>query len=122
MQITIQGTGMDLTEALKGYATEKIESLDRLHDHIQSAKIEIGLRSNHHQKGKIYFAEVMLHIPHNHIIRVVKEAEDLYKAIDKVRDHMKVELEKIKGKLHGRDREEIRSLKEFDEGDQSDEE
>jgi len=31
-----------------------------------------------------------------------KEAEDLYKAIDKVKDHLRVELTKIKEKLQDR--------------------
>lgn len=110
MITTIKGTNIDLTDALKTYAKEKIESLTTYFDNIQNADIDIGLRSNHHQKGKVYYAEVNLSVPGT-LLRVEKEAEDLYKAIDKVRDHFKIELEKMKGKKRDKDREVIRDQK-----------
>ncbi len=113
MTITIQGTGIDLTEALKQYATDKIESLSKFHDHIVKVEIDIGMRTHHHNKGKIFYAEVNLHVPKLHTIRVTKDAEDLYKAIDKVKDHLKIELEKLKGKQKHKDRNAIRAQKEF---------
>ena len=36
------------------------------------------------------------------MLRVVKEEADLYKAIDKVKDHFKVELESMKEKCVGK--------------------
>lgn len=114
MIITIKGTGIELTEAMKAYATEKVEDLLKYFDNIQNADIDIGLRSTHHHKGKVYYAEVNLSVP-GKLLRVVKEAEDLYKAIDKVKDHFKVELEKMKGKMRNRDREGLREQKEYEE-------
>lgn len=114
MIITIKGTNIELTDALKSYAEEKIESLETYFDNIQHADIDIGLRNNHHQKGKVYYAEVNLSVP-GKLLRVVKDAEDLYKAIDKVRDHFKVELEKMKGKMRERDKEVLREQKEYHE-------
>lgn len=112
MIVNIHGTGIDLTEALKEYAETKITGLTKFFENITAADIDIGLSSNHHQKGKIYYAEVNLSVPRRKI-RVVKEAEDLYKAIDKVKDHLKVELEDMKEKMRSKDKKEIRSQKEY---------
>lgn len=117
MIINIHGTNLELTPALRAYAEEKISGLTKYFDNITQADIDIGRNTNHHQKGDVYFAEVNLHVP-GQILRVVKEEEDLYKAIDKVKDHMKDQLSTLKGKMRNRDREEIRGQKEYDGGEE----
>lgn len=112
MIITIHGTGIELTEAIRQYATEKVESLEKFFDNIVRADIDVGKLSNHHQKGDIFYAEVNLHIP-GKTLRVVKEEADLYKAIDKVKDHLKEELNSAKDKMRHKNREEIRHNKEY---------
>lgn len=112
MTINIQGTGIELTDAIKQYAEEKIEGLTKFFDNIQQADIDVGIRSHHHHKGRVFYAEVNLSVP-GRMVRVVKEGEDLYKAIDKVKDHLKVELGKIKGKMRERDRQGLRGQKEY---------
>lgn len=114
MKITIQGTGIELTEAIKQYAEEKVQSLEKYFDNIISADIDVGMNSHHHNNGNIFYAEVNLAVP-GKLLRVVKEEPDLYKAIDKVKDHLKVELEKIKGKMNEIDREELRDQKGYQE-------
>lgn len=118
MITTIHGTGIDLTDALKFYALEKINSLDKFFPNITKMEIDIGMRTRHHQKGKVYYAEVNVHIPGN-VIRVVKDADDLYKAIDKVKDHLKVDLEKAKDKLRAKDKTSIRQNKEYQETEEA---
>ena len=112
MTINIRGTGIELTEAIKSYAEEKMGHLTKFFDNIQHIAIDVGLRSNHHNKGDVYYAEVNMSIP-GHLVRVVKEEQNLYKAIDKVKDHLKVELEKVKEKMRRKDREELREQKEY---------
>jgi len=106
---------MEATDAIKQYVTEKVESLPTFFEGMISADIDVGLRSNHHNKGKIYYAEFKIQIPSRPSLYITKDAEDLYKAIDKVKDHMKVELEKIKGKMNQLDRDEIRDEKSYQE-------
>lgn len=115
MNININFTNMEATEAIKGYVTEKVESLTTFFDGIESADIDVGMKSHHHNKGKVYYAEFKLQIPSRPSLYVTKDAEDLYKAIDKVKDHMKIELEKIKGKMNQIDRKEIREEKAYQE-------
>ena len=112
MIITIQGTGIELTPAMRQYAKEKVESLTKFFDNIVKAEIDLGKTSNHHQKGDIFYAEVNLHVPRQ-LLRVVKEEEDLYKAIDKVKDHLKDELQKMKEKMRVKDRRGLRNQKEY---------
>jgi putative sigma-54 modulation protein len=113
MNIKIKGTGIELTEATKNYVEEKIGGLIKFFDNIQSADIDVGMNSHHHNKGKIYYAEVNMDVP-GKVIRVVKESEDLYKAIDKVKDHLKGELESMKEKKRTKDKKVLRANKEYE--------
>ena len=107
MVITIQGTGIDMTDAIKAYASQKCESLTKYFNNIQKAEVDVGMRGNHHQKGKVYYAEVNLHVP-GKILRVVKDAEDLYKAIDKVKDHLEMVILKYKNKKIDRKKKKVK--------------
>lgn len=112
MSININGTGIDLTVAIKQYVEEKFGDLDKFFDNIQRMDIDVGKRSDHHNKGEIFYAEANVHVPGKDL-RVVKESEDLYKAIDKVRDHLKNELKEYKEKMRRLDKETIRDAKEY---------
>ncbi|MBD3311160.1 MAG: ribosome-associated translation inhibitor RaiA [Candidatus Magasanikbacteria bacterium] len=112
MIINTKATNMDMTDSIRNYVEEKVNSLLKYFDNIQQADVDVGLHSQHHQKGKIYYAEINLHVP-GKILRVTKDAEDLYKAIDKVKDHLKVELEKVKGKMRGIDKQALRDQKSY---------
>jgi ribosomal subunit interface protein len=114
MNINIKGTGMELTDAIKSYAIEKMETLGKFFDNIQHIDIDVGMRSTHHNKGDIYFAEVNMSIP-GRVVRVVKEEADLYKAIEKVKDHLKVELDEEKEKMRRKDKHELRDQKAYHE-------
>jgi len=112
MTVNIHSKNMELTAALKEHAQKKADSLMKYYDGIESIDVDFGMESMHHNKGKVYFAEMKLVIPGKNLF-VKKEAEDMYKAIDKVKDHLKIELEKIKGKMRKKDKKELRGNKEY---------
>lgn len=112
MIIKVKGTGIELTDAIKQYAEEKFGDLTKFFDNIQSVDIDIGMRTHHHQKGKVFYAEVNIGVPGKEL-RVVKDSEDLYKAMDKVKDHLKSELKEFKEKLRRKDKEVLRDSKEY---------
>jgi len=114
MTIQIHCTGMELTDAIRTYVEEKMETLHKFFDNIQHMNVEVGMRGNHHNKGDIYYAEVNMSIP-GQFVRVVKEEADLYKAIDKVKDHLKVELEQVKEKMRRKDKTVLRDQKAYQE-------
>ncbi len=98
MTINIVHRGVELTEAIKQYVEEKIQSLEKYAGDLQHADVEVGMTNHHHQKGKIFLCKVVLQVP-GQVIRIEREAEDLYKAIDKVRDHVREELSHRKERL-----------------------
>jgi len=112
MITTIHATGVEMTAPMREYAEEKIQGLEKFFDNIIKAEIDIGMITHHHNKGKIYYAEVNLSLP-GKVLRVRKESEDLYKAIDKVKDHLKHELENAKEIMRHKDKDAIRNQKEY---------
>jgi len=99
MQIKIKGTKIELTDAIKGYVQDKMDMLERDLGTIKpiNCDVEVGMTSNHHQKGDIYRAEVNLQL-NGEMLRVEKTEDDLYKAIDKVKDHLAMAIKKYKEK------------------------
>lgn len=115
MNITIHATNTELTDTLREHVETKVRSLEKFFDRITSAVVDVGLESTRHKQGKIFYAEVNLNMPGGKMIRVTKNAEDLYKAIEKVKDHLKVELTKMKEKMRDKDRDTVRSAKGYQE-------
>jgi putative sigma-54 modulation protein len=98
MTINIHAAGMDLTDAIKDYAEEKISSLEKYYDNIIHIEVDLGLDSHHHNKGEIYSCAATIEVP-SKVFRVEKEEKNLYKAIDKVRDHLREEMTAWKEKV-----------------------
>lgn len=91
MRITnIQGTNIEMTEAIQQYSTQKIQGLERFAKRFDpcDVAIEIGKTSDRHNKGDIYFAEITVSIPGD-MIRTRVEKDDLYAAIDEAKDDVK---------------------------------
>lgn len=97
MQINKTGRGIELTPAIESYIHKKIEALDKFYNQIIRAHVIVGIESNHHAKGAIFMAECRLEVPGRDIF-VSETKEDLYQAIDGVRDHLVAELKKHKTK------------------------
>ncbi len=84
----IKATGFDLTPAISDYAEEKVRHMEKFLASIQEPKkafIELARTTNHHNKGEIFRAEVMLDLP-GRMLRAEATNEKLYAAIDAVKD------------------------------------
>lgn len=114
MIITIHGTGIELTDAIKGYALKKVVALEKFFQKVTKVEVDLGMRTHHHQKGKVYYAEANVYMQGG-LVRVSKDAEDLYKAIDSVKDHLKIELDSVKEKKRTKNKTAIRKNKEYRE-------
>ena len=101
MKISIMGTNMQLTEAIKDYVNEKIGGLEKFYDNILEARVDVGITTKHHQKGNIFRAEVNLEVPQKHVLRASAEREDLYMAINEVKNELQRQIKKHKEKLRG---------------------
>jgi len=103
MKTRIYGKDLELTEAIKEYTNEKIGMIEKYYDNIQNIDVELARILSGHNKGKVFRVEWNVSVP-GQLLRVEKKEEDLYKAIDKVKDHMVRELRNYKEKQRDRDR------------------
>jgi len=100
MKINIKSTKLELTPAIRNYFQEKIDMLEKYLGEIKviNCDVEIEKSVGGQHKGEIFRAEVNLQVPRE-ILRVEKTEKDLYKAIDKVKDHLELIIKKYKEKL-----------------------
>ncbi len=100
MHIIITGTHLEITEAIREYTLEKMNSLEKLvpkDDTSGKLTIELSKTTNHHSHGDVFQAEALLHIREKETaLRTTQD--DLYKAIDTLKDMLYRELSKHKDK------------------------
>lgn len=99
MKINIKATGTKLTPAIREYVEEKMHMLEKYLGDIKVTHFdfEVELTTKHHVKGEIFRAEANISVPGD-LLRVEKVEKDLYKAIDKVKDHLVRSIKKYKEK------------------------
>jgi len=98
MKVTIKATNLNLTPTIKKAIEEKIATLDKFISHIDTsieAFVEVAIESRHHKKGKVYYAEVNIKVP-GKIIRSEAREENIYRAINTVKDELQLLLKKYK--------------------------
>lgn len=95
----IKATNIELTEAIREYAEKKIDSLLKFikEDEEVLAEIEVGKTTHHHHKGDVFRAEVNVTFGEKRFRSVVVE-DDLYKAIDMMKDGIVREVTNSKNK------------------------
>ncbi|HZJ41179.1 MAG TPA: ribosome-associated translation inhibitor RaiA [Candidatus Saccharimonadales bacterium] len=101
MQVKIKSTRLELTDAIRQYIETKMGMVEKYLGtkvKVTNCDFEIEKAVGGQNKGEIFRAEVNLEVPHE-ILRVEKTEKDLYKAIDKVKDHLELIIKKYKGKL-----------------------
>jgi len=99
MQIKIKASKIELTPAIENYINEKVNMLEKYLNHVEvlNCDFEIDKAIGGQHKGDIFRAEINLQVP-GEILRVEKTEPDLYKAIDKVKDHLAEMIKKYKEK------------------------
>lgn len=115
MQTQITGKGVELTEAIKNYADKKMAALNKFYNNkIIRAEIVLGVDSKRHVKGKKFFAECKLAVPGKDLF-ASKHEDVLYKAVDKIRDYLELELNKhkLKQRVSEKDKKINRANKEY---------
>lgn len=105
MNIRMKGTKIELTESIKDYIQLKMDMLDKyLGDiKVQNLDVEVGMAVGGQNSGKIFRAEVNMAVP-GELLRVEKTEKELYKAIDKVKDHLVRSIKRYKEKRQDRER------------------
>lgn len=100
MHTIITGVHIEITEAIRQYTLEKMLGLNKfVADDDTSAKltIELSKTSNHHVHGQIFQAEGTIHVRGKETsLRTTQD--DLYKAVDTLKDMLTRELSQHKDK------------------------
>ena len=102
MKISIKANKLELTPAIAEYATVKIGSLERFIKRFEEGgeaevTVEIARTTKHHQHGDVYYAEANMNLK-GVVIRAEQTDEDMRAAIDKIKDTLKLEIQKHKEK------------------------
>jgi len=91
---------MELTPAISSYVHKKVSSIEKYIDKNSTdvvAQVEVGKSTRHHKSGNIFRAEV--HITGGNLdLYAVSETDNLYAAIDIVKDEIVHNALQLKGK------------------------
>lgn len=100
MNIDIHAESVELNKPLRTFIEEKMADLDRSVSTLgeSSARVEVGIPSQHHNSGPIFYAEVNLKTP-RHLFRAEMTHHDLHAAIVDVKDDLKNQIAKFKDKM-----------------------
>ena len=104
--ISLKGTNLELTEAIKNYIDKKLVGLEKLvkdFEPVAEILVEVGKSTHHHKKGPYMRCEYTLHVP-NEVLRVEEQREDLYEAIDLATDELKRRVKSFKDRLQDKNR------------------
>jgi putative sigma-54 modulation protein len=93
MNTNIKTTNITLTDAISDYVTKRLEKIERIigDDTSVQCDIELARTTTHHNKGDIFKAEAHI-VGAGLNIYNSSEKEDLYAAIDEMRDSILREL------------------------------
>lgn len=100
MIYTVKASKIKLTPEIKAYLDKKMNMLDKYLGKLQviDCRVELGLAVNGQKTGEIYRTEIVLELPHALLV-VEKHEGELFKSIDKVKDHLARSIVKHKEKL-----------------------
>jgi putative sigma-54 modulation protein len=101
MTINLIHHNMELTPAIKQYAEEKMRGLLKYMDSIQHMDVELGKSTRHHHKGDIFQCVARAQIG-GEVLRVERDEDDLYKAIDLVKDKLREDIVEFKKRMEDR--------------------
>jgi len=101
MQINLQSKNIDLTDAIHGYVSKRVTNLEKLLSRIEEeggramVNFEVSKSTNHHKSGDIFHADCLIKINGKEFYASADE-EDLYQAIDTIKDSLFTDISKDK--------------------------
>jgi len=120
MRITIKTKDIEQSEALNSFIEKKFETLKKFIDVLKredeigktlaEVVVEVEKETKHHRKGDIFLVKAQISLP-GRILVAVEKAEDVFQAVDKTKDELKMEIEKYKVKNIDKNRREQRKAK-----------
>ena len=106
--VTVTGRHMDVTEALREHAVEKVVHACRLLGKVTSAHITLSVEKYRH------ITEVVIQA-HGSTLRGKEETADMYSSIDQVVDKIESQAKRLKEKLKSKKRHDEKESSDFEE-------
>src|SRR3989344_6133217 len=95
MKINIKTKNFELTDAIRSYVDEKMRPVKKhlrdLNEDTIIVEFDVGKTTHHHNKGELFRAEVNMKVG-GKFYRAEATADDLYAAIDDVKDELTREI------------------------------
>lgn len=98
MRVQIKATNLDLTSSIEEYARKRVAAFEKFLSSEDLVSVELARTTRHHKSGDIFKAEIFLRDSGKEYY-AVSEKEDLYAAIDDVKDEIVREIKSYKGKM-----------------------
>jgi len=98
MVVNVTGKHLAVTDAIKQYAAQRLQKLDKYFDHIHNAHMTVTLERNWH------IVEVTLHAD-GFMLRGEERSADMYSSIDQVVEKLERQLKKYRDKMIHKPRE-----------------
>ncbi len=101
MQINLQGKNVELTSDIKDYVLKRVTNLEKLLSNIEASggeanvRFEVAKNTNHHKSGEVFHADCSINIKGEKFYSSA-DREDLYQAIDAVKESLFREISKNK--------------------------
>lgn len=93
MKIEIRGKNIEITEALREYATKRLSKLEKYIDDVKTAQVALSVEKDRHR--------VEVTIPLNGVIlRGEESGENMYASIDIVVEKLEKQIEKYRTRLY----------------------
>ena len=93
MEITVSGKHLDITDAIREYAIEKVSKLEKYFDQILNVEV---VADKGHSEFEI---EIIVHVGHHEPFIATTQGEDLYATIDQAREKLERQLSDHKQKV-----------------------
>ena len=103
MQINLQSKNIELTDAIHNYVHKRVTNLEKLLTGIEErdgkvlVNFEVGKSTNHHKSGDIFHTDCLIKIDGKEFYSSA-DKNDLYEAIDAVKDSLYNEINKDKNR------------------------
>ncbi len=117
MNINIKTTTITMTEAISNYVDKNMDGIKKFlqDDSTIRFDLELAKTTNHHKQGDIFKAEIHI-VGKDRDIYTSVEKEDLYVAIDVVKDEVMRKLKSSKDKNQSNHRHAATKVKNFIKG------
>ncbi|MFA6520637.1 MAG: ribosome-associated translation inhibitor RaiA [Candidatus Paceibacterota bacterium] len=121
MQINLQSKNMELTEAIKDYVLKRVTNLEKLLSNIKTkagevkVSFEVSKSTNHHKAGEVFHADCSITIDGDNFYGS-SDNEDLYSAVDEVKEILFNEINKNKDRKQTLFRRGAKSVKKMLKG------